>query len=411
MRLNFTRTSVLCLYLNKSAIRRVAYYWDLENEMTIIRNGNTNKTKDFVIVGVGAAGSKSATELSKVLGNPDDVIAVDRDMEALRTLSVGRRISIGHPVFVNEEDEHCAGSLVDQNDLFRLKTVIGKPPLVFVMAGLGGATTLELMPWVLRTAMSTGASVLAVVTLPFTLEGRTRSRTAASALRYIRETGCSLAVIDADAALSSRSFAGNLATELTASKARVVMNVLSATNAATSGTLNTSPEMLDAIKCGGETFISYAFVDDVNDYRKAAREAIKHPITNGLELVDADYVSVIVAGPRDMSIKSLNSAVSIIQNEMSQEAVLSTSFIPNSDSPRSSRFRISVIAGRQVSDAMEPEAVPTVSAETESNGDVVKRSQTPDLENAVSGQIDDLFGAPDWLVDQPTTESAVAALH
>ena len=50
--------------------------------MTIIRNThNTGKAKDFVIVGVGGAGSIAATELSKILGNPDDVIVVDRDLE------------------------------------------------------------------------------------------------------------------------------------------------------------------------------------------------------------------------------------------------------------------------------------------------------------------------------------------
>ena len=410
MHLNLTRTSVLCLYLNKSAIRRVADLWNPENEMTIIRNGNNNKAKDFVIVGVGGAGSQSATELAKVLGNPDDVITVDRDLDALRNLNVGRRISIGRPVFINEEDGNRDENLVDKNDLFRLKTVIGKTPLVFVMAGLGGATTLELMPSVLRTAMSNGASVLAVVTLPFALEGRTRSKTAASALQQVRKTGCSLAIIDADGALSTESFAGDLATELTASKARVVMNVLSATNAAASGTLNTSPEMLDAIKCGGETFISYASVADANDYRKAAREAIKRPITSGIDLADADCVSVIVAGPRDMSIKSLNSAVSIVQNEMSHEAVLSTSFIPNSDSPHSSRVRISVIAGRQNTCPMELVPVQNASVKTEPNGDVVVRSQTPVPENAVSGQIDDLLGAPDWLVDLPRTDTSVPAL-
>ncbi|MYA59918.1 MAG: hypothetical protein F4X40_05090 [Chloroflexi bacterium] len=69
------------------------------------------------------------------------------------------------------------------------------------------------------------------------------------ALERVRETGCSLAVINADGALSTESLAGDLASELTAAKARVVMNVLSASSAATSGAFNTSPEMLYAIKC------------------------------------------------------------------------------------------------------------------------------------------------------------------
>ncbi len=401
MRLNFTRTVVLCLYLNKGAIKRGHELSKPEHEMTIIRNvHNSGKAKDFVIVGVGGAGSISATELSKILGNPDDVIMVDRDLDALRTVNVGRRISIGRPIYVNDEDEFGCENLIDPNDLFRLKTVIGKTPLIFVMGGLGGATTLELMPGVLRTAMSTGASVLAIVTLPFELEGRTRSDAAAKALKRVRETGCSLAVIDADGALSTESIAGDLASELTAATARVVMNVLSASSAATSGALNTSPEMLDAIKCGGEVFVSYASATDANDCRKVARAAIKRPITSGIQLRDAEYVSVVIAGPRDLSIKSLNAAISIVQNGLGDEAVLSTSFVPNSESSNSSRVRVSVIAGRNPKSQMK----------TELHAEIVDQSKKTHGDDPVSEQIDDLLGAPDWLVDQPVNQTAVATL-
>ena len=367
--------------------------------MTIIRNErNPGKAKDFVIVGVGGAGSIAATELSKILGNPDDVIVVDRDLDALRTVNVGRRISIGYPIFGSDEDESGCENLVDPNDLFRLKTVIGKTPLIFVMGGLGGTATLELMPAVLRTAMSTGASVLAIVTLPFGLEGRTRSHTAETALKRVRETECSLAVIDADGALSKGSTAGELAGELTVAKARVVMNVLSASNAATSGALNTSPEMLDAIKCGGEVFVSYASAADAADCRKVARQAIKCPITSGIELRDAEYVSVVIAGPHDLSIKSLNAAIAIVQNELGDEAVLSTAFVPNSESNNSNRVRVSVIAGRK------PQM------KTAQHVEIVDESKEPTREDAVSDQIDDLLGAPEWLVDQPENQTAVATL-
>ena len=152
--------------------------------MTIIRDGrNATAVKDFAIVGVGGAGARTASELSKVLGNPDDVIAVDREMDDLRLVNVGRRISIGYPMFARETEGIEDDEYVDKNDLFRLKTLIGKAPIIFVLAGLGGATTVEILPAVLRTAMSTGAIVLSIVTMPFAFEGRTRSNTAGVALR------------------------------------------------------------------------------------------------------------------------------------------------------------------------------------------------------------------------------------
>ena len=375
--------------------------------MTIIKDGrNTKAAKEFAIVGVGGAGVKSATELSKVLGNPDDVVAVDREIDDLLSVNIGRRISIGYPVFVREDEQFADDCLADTSDLFRLKTVMGKPPIIFVMAGLGGNTTLELMPSVIRTAMSTGASVLAIITLPFAFEGRTRSNTAGIALERIRKTGCALALIDADTALSNASIAGDLAAELLGAQARVVMNVLSASNATTFGALNTAPELLDAIKGAGPTFISYASGYEVNEYRKLTREAIKSPLTSGLALQEADYVSVIVAGPRDMSIKALNSVVAVIQAEMSDDAVLSTSFIPNSEDAKTNRLRVSILGGkRSEREELIAEAVSAIAEDSD-----VSYSDQPAHSSVINDDVEGLFGAPDWLVDTPQKAKRIPAL-
>lgn len=379
--------------------------------MTIIRDGrNTTASKDFVILGVGGAGARTASELSKVLGNPDDVIAVDREMDDLRTVNIGRRIAIGYPMFTRETEESEGDKYADKNDLFRLKTLIGKASTVFVLAGLGGATTMEILPAVLRTAISTGAPVLAILTMPFAFEGRTRSNAAGAALQRVRNTGSSLALIQADNVLSNRSIAGDLASELSAAKARVVMNVLSVSNAQSFETLNTAPELLDAIKCGGETFISYSASEQVSEYRKVAREATKTPITSGLKLGDADFVTVIVAGPRDMSIKVLNSSIAVVQNELPEKAVLSTSFIPNGDSGKAGRIRISILAGMfPRSEKGEAESTATVDAE-QSFGLADTTSPAQIVAEQAEDVIDDLFGAPDWLIDQPSEKSRVPAL-
>ena len=379
---------------------------ELETDMTIIRDGrNTKEAKDFTIVGVGGAGAKSATELAKVLGSPDDVISVDRQMDNLLSINVGRRVAIGYPVFVPSQQGTSDDDLADVSDLFRLKTVIGKPPIVFVMAGLGGNTTLELMPSVIRTAMSTSATVLAIVTQPFAFEGRTRSNIARIALDRIRATGCPLAIVDADSALSNVAIAGDLASELSAAKARVVMNVLSASGVATLGTLNTAPELLDAINGTGPTFISYASCEDVADYRKATREAIKNPITTGLDLGEADRVSVIVAGPRDMSIKALNSAIAIIEAETSENAVLSTSFVTNSDASKGNRMRISILAGSRME-----QSVATVAANQHGEALEPPRSTDSVDSKSIGDDVDDLFGAPDWLNQNSSAQERVPVL-
>ena len=167
---------------------------------------------------------------------------------------------------------------------------------------------------------------------------------------------------------------------------------------------------MDAIKCGGETLISYAASEDVSEYRKVARDAIKTPITSGLELSDADFVTVIVAGPHDMSIKVLNSAIAVVQKELPQKAVLSTSFIPNGDSRKANRLRISILAGMRAR-TEEIEAESPIRADVERGFNLVgNESSVPIVAEPAGDVIDDLFGAPDWLVDRPSEKSRVPAL-
>ncbi len=368
--------------------------------MTITRSaGAVSKSRDFAIVGVGGGGAHTASEMAQIVGNAAEVILVDREIEEMNALKRGRKFAIGYPMFPQPEDEHDDTDIVDSSDLFRLGTALSGVDLVFVMAGLGGTAANELMPSVLRTAMSTCKHVLAIVTLPFTFEGRGRTSTAQTALDRIKATGCSLALINADKSLSAVAQAGTLADELSAAKARVVMNVLSASGTDERGSLNPSEQLLEAIQCTGETFVSYAASEDASDFRKVARQAIKKPLTDGLDLADADLVSVVVAGPHDMPIKSLNAIINIIQSGTSDEAAFSTSFIANETDDRSKRIRVSVLAGKRDQVAREsfqaeklPKSLPVRDLAPQASFGFEPSSVETD---------DDLIGAPDWLVDSP----------
>ena len=102
--------------------------------MTIIRDGrNAPASKTVRDCRSRRRWSQNCVRTVESSGNPDDVIAVDRDMDDLRTVNVVRRTTIGYPMFTRDADEFDDADCVDTNDLFRLKTLIGKPPIVFVM--------------------------------------------------------------------------------------------------------------------------------------------------------------------------------------------------------------------------------------------------------------------------------------
>ncbi len=315
------------------------------------RSENETKSDEFVVVGVGGAGSRFTSEISQILPPGGETISVDRSAEDLSGIRLGKRIAIGYPMFgiraANEE--RFDSELVDESDLYRLKAGIGKPSQVFVVGGLGGEATNELMPTVVRTAMARSESVLVIVTLPFTFEGRARRELATRALERVRATGCPIAVIDADRALSNSTQIGSVCDELSAVQARALMTVLTSTGVGSSDSLSNSSEMLECLSGARDAFVAHASTQEFNSFRKATREAINRPLTTGIELCKAQRVGVVVAGPADLPMKVLNSTISIVEKELGHGASLTTSFVAIPDSDARSKFRISILGGGDAS--------------------------------------------------------------
>ena len=117
-------------------------------------------------------------------------------------------------------------------------------------------------------------------------------------------------------------------------------------------------------------------------------------------------MSIIVAGPPDISIKALNTAVSLVQAETSDEAILSTSFIPNADSGKPGRLRVSILGGKRSERETQLAKVANGNLQTERSSD----AREDRIAASVEDEVNDLFGAPDWLVDNPGNKDQIPAL-
>ncbi len=321
--------------------------------MPIMKSSASDSNGDeFVVVGVGGAGSRFASEISRILPPGGETISVDRSIEDLSQIRQGKRIAIGYPMYgIRAANENrLDGELVDESDLHRLKAGIGKPSQVFVVAGLGGEATNELMPTVIRTAMLRSRSVLTIVTLPFTFEGRPRRNLAATALERIRATGCPVAVINADKALSNSTRIGSICDELSAVQARALMTVLTSTGAGSAGSLSNSAEMLQCLSGAKDAFISHAATQELDSFRKATREAMNAPLTTGIELSEAQHVELVITGPINLPMKVLNATVGIVEKGLAPDASLTTSFVAIPDGDARAKFRISILGGGGVID-------------------------------------------------------------
>ncbi len=151
-------------------------------------------------VGIGGAGSNSVHRISEQQIDGLECIAVNTDcmhlafVDANAKLLIGRGITRGFGARGSvETGRSCA-----QEAEAVLKEYIGKGvDVVFLSVGLGGGTGTGAAPIIARIARQNGAKVLAIATLPFSVESARRERAKEGLLHLNREAD-TVVVLDND---------------------------------------------------------------------------------------------------------------------------------------------------------------------------------------------------------------------
>ncbi len=154
----------------------------------ILRFIESAKPKIYVI-GTGGSGSNTITRLSSIGIQGATLIAMNTDAphlvktKAERKLLLGKKITrgmgAGSDIRVGEE------AAIESKD--EIKHMLADAHLVFVTCGLGGGTGTGSVATIAHQAKEAGALTVAIVTLPFTSEGKTRMRNALEGLAKLKK--------------------------------------------------------------------------------------------------------------------------------------------------------------------------------------------------------------------------------
>lgn len=141
------------------------------------------------IVGVGGAGSSVIDRLLIDGVDAVDLVAINTDMQALSSSVAAQKILLGHGLThgLGAGGDPEVGMAAAQDALPELRAAVEGNQIVFITAGLGGGTGSGSAPFMAHAAREAGCIVIAVVTMPFTFEGRRRSEQAIAALDHLRQ--------------------------------------------------------------------------------------------------------------------------------------------------------------------------------------------------------------------------------
>ena len=168
-----------------------------------------NNRGETTVVGVGSAGTRIVSLLSRKPLLVDRYLFISCDEEDFSTVEPKDTILVDSPVDQKLTPAIARGLALGH--IGSIKEAIGRSKVVFVVAGLGGAAGSGLAPLVASLAGECGAAPVGVAVMPFEFEKKMKFYAGVS-LRRLRASSRGVVVIDNDTLMHSSPEDSTLAT-------------------------------------------------------------------------------------------------------------------------------------------------------------------------------------------------------
>lgn len=170
---------------------------------------NFEPVAKIVVIGVGGAGNNA---VNRMINDQIDSVSfwvANTDKQALATSKAKNRIVLGEEFThgLGAGGDPAVGRAAAENSREELEKIVKDADLVFIAAGMGGGTGTGAAPIIADIAKKSGALTIAIVTRPFTFEGKKRIAYSVEGLNNLKEIVDSIIVISNDKLLIT---AGNL---------------------------------------------------------------------------------------------------------------------------------------------------------------------------------------------------------
>lgn len=298
------------------------------------------------VIGVGGGGGNAVEHMLASHIEGVEFICANTDSQALRNMQSRSVIQLGNGLTkgLGAGANPDIGRQAAIEDKERIAECIKGADMVFITAGMGGGTGTGAAPVVAEVAKEMGILTVAVVTKPFSFEGRKRMSVAEKGLTQLRENVDSLITVPNEKLLP---LLGKDTTLLDAFKE--ANNVL---HGAVQGIadLITMPGIVNVdfadvrtvMSEMGQAMMGSGSATGENRAREAAEKAIASPLLEDVSLDGARAVLVNITAGFDLSLGEYTEVSSIVTENASEHATVVVGTALNSE--LKDELRITVVA-------------------------------------------------------------------
>lgn len=278
----------------------------------------------MVVVGVGGAGGNAVNRMIDEDLEGVDFISANTDAQALRssrapiTVQLGKKLTRG--LGAGARPEIGRQAIAESSD--EIRNLLRGADLVFVTAGMGGGTGTGAAPIIGEIARELGALTIAVVTRPFSFEGKKRMKQGDLGLQELRRCVDTMIIVPNDRILSvvgkGTSFKDALkkADEVLLHATQGISDLIRV-----SGEVNVDfADVRTIMSSRGPALMGSGFGEGENRAQEAAQEAISSPLLDSVSIRGAQGVLINITGGMDLAIDEVTEISTIIQEEAGEDA-------------------------------------------------------------------------------------------
>jgi cell division protein FtsZ len=275
------------------------------------------------VIGVGGGGGNAVNRMIDAGVEGIEFIAANTDLQALRMsrapvkLQLGVKLTNGLGAGANPE----VGRKAALEDSDKIIEALEGADMVFVTTGLGGGTGTGAAPIIASLASEMGALTVAVVTKPFSFEGKRRMTQAEKGIAELMESVDTTIVIPNEKLLAVAQDAGffesfRVADDILRQGVQGISDIITIP-----GIINRDFADVKTIMAGmGYAVMGTATASGANRTNEAAQRAIASPLLEAGAIDGARGILINITGSASLKLAEVQQACTIIQGAAHEDA-------------------------------------------------------------------------------------------
>ncbi|PYS86242.1 MAG: cell division protein FtsZ [Acidobacteria bacterium] len=275
------------------------------------------------VIGVGGGGGNAVNRMIDAGIKGVEFIVANTDLQALNASKAPIKIQLGSKSTrgLGAGSNPSVGREAALEDHEKLLDVLEGSDMVFVTAGLGGGTGTGAAPVVASLAIELGALTVAIVTKPFTVEGKKRMAQAEQGLSELR--GCVDTIITIPNS-KLREVEENItlleafrrADEILLQAVQGITDLIT-----TPGVINLDfADVTTVMKGRGVALMGIGMGEGPDAASKAMREALDYKLLEENSITGAKAALINVTGGSNMPLAQIEDAIGMIESESDDNA-------------------------------------------------------------------------------------------